>query len=126
MDDHPKPNWPRPLDVAMELWPPWDVPEQAQNDLYFLLKAHLEYMATGGRGMDHAALRRLAEFYGRLEGNGWVVGYDSDGVGYRNRTPWDGKLIVRLNGEVDDSARLLWSFPPRYPELPEDGEAATC
>lgn len=116
-----------PREVAKDAWP-LEVPYRfVQCSPYKRLRDHLEYMATGGRGMAEYKLKRLRWFYKRLESFGLVVEYDPDiqpnpdantgGWQFVQRNDSDGDLILRVNQHVQmtDLAWVMFAFPPDIP-----------
>jgi transposase len=107
---------------------PWKVQAgQHYTSLYRLSRDHLEYMATGGKGMSRRKLSALRTFYNKLS-EGFVLEYHPDnppqpgvcnkgGFAYRNRKVSDGDLIIRVNEytTLTDEARMLWRMPPQLP-----------
>lgn len=117
-----------PREKAMENYP-WTVPREFhQSAPDKRLRDHLEYMATGGKGMSTNKLERLRWFYSKLYNEDLVVEYHPDipssdqvkagGYAYRQRKPEDGDLIIRLNEvtTLTSEGEKLWRFPPRWPD----------
>jgi hypothetical protein len=106
-----------PREIAAKAFP-WRVASTFQSsDIYRRMCDHIEYMATGGHGMDGDQLTKLAEFYEHLDINNVVVEYDPEnGFAYRERTPFDRKLIIRNNEHATVTDARLLRFPPRMPE----------
>ena len=84
-------------------------------------------MATGGKGMSRRKLSALRNFYRKIA-EGFVLEYSPDippqpgvslpgGFAYRERTPDDGDLIIRVNEHtaLTDESRMLWRLPPQLP-----------
>lgn len=94
-----------------------------------LLRNHMEYMVTGGKGMSEDKLRRLQSFYNKLRDGDLVVEFDPDnppspgnkpgGYELRKREDSDGDLIIRVNDHANltDEGKMLWRWPPRFPEI---------
>jgi hypothetical protein len=94
------------------------------------LRDHLEYMQTGGLGMDANKLRRLLSFYKRLEAENLVVEFDPNnpptegnavgGYVLRPREESDGDLIIRVNEHTEEltpAGKVLWRFPTELPTV---------
>lgn len=108
---------------------PWAVSaEQGNTSPYKRMRDHGEYMATGGKGMSPDKLRRLRSFYHKLREGNLVLEFDPNipptpgisnkgGWAYRERTPADGELLIRVNEytNLSDEGKLIWRFPPRDP-----------
>lgn len=117
-----------PRERAMEVFP-WRV-EAAykQSSLNKRLRDHLEYMATGGEGMDAEKLERLPAFWRMLREHDAVVEYHpaippsekfgTGGWALRPRKREDGDLIIRVNdlAEMTELAYRLLRFPENPPE----------
>lgn len=92
---------------AMKLYP-WDTGVRF-NDAWEnrLVRDHMEFMATGGEGLQPWKLDRLRAFYRRLTNENVVVEFDptippsdakgSGGFAYRPREERDADLIIRVN-----------------------------
>lgn len=114
-----------PRQLALEAWP-WQVPAaMCQSIQYRSLRDHGEYMATGGKGMSEAKFKRLRTLYRKVHA-GYVVEFDpeippgetkSGGWAYRERTPEDGDLIIRVNEHTNltEDGRRIWRLPIREP-----------
>jgi hypothetical protein len=108
---------------------PWIVPTYFNRSTPAMrLRDHLEYMVSGGKGMDDRKLTLLRGFYKKLAEEGLVVEYDpsippSEGIftgrwAYRTREERDGDLLIRLNEYSRDltaEERIVWRFPPVIP-----------
>jgi hypothetical protein len=116
-----------PREVAKDAWP-MEVPYRfVQCSPYKRLRDHLEYMASGGKGMAEYKLKRLRWFYNRLLDQDLVVEYDPSipPNSYANTGGWrfveredsDGDLIIRVNQHVKmtDLAWVMFSVPPDLP-----------
>lgn len=92
------------------------------------LRDHGEYMATGGKGMSEAKLKRLRAFYKKLRDENVVVEFDPNipptpgvcrdgGFAFRTRLPEDEDLLVRVNEytTLSEEGRMIWRFPPVDP-----------
>jgi hypothetical protein len=93
-----------------------------------LLRHHLEYMATGGKGMSRDKLQRLRSFYTKLQRDNTVVVFDPEilpsegnkfgGFAYVGRLDTDEGLIIRVNQytkPLSPEDKELWRMPPRIP-----------
>lgn len=94
-----------------------------------LLRHHLEYIATGGKGMSYEKLQRLRTFYERIQNENVVVEFDPDlppypgnkfgGFAYRPRLESDGALIIRINEHTKEITPVdlerFWRVPKRLP-----------
>lgn len=116
-----------PREVAKDMWP-MDVPYNfVQCSPYKRLRDHLEYMATGGKGMAKYKLERLRWFYRRLYDHNLILTYDpstppnrwakTGGWDFVQRTDADGELVLRESEHVHMSPvrRIMFEFPPVLP-----------
>ena len=116
-----------PREAARQTFP-WAVPAEQQGWTYRTLLDHCDYIATRGRGMEEWKLRRLQDFYDKLEQENLVVEYhpeipaneaaEAGGFAYRTREDSDGRLIIRVNDvtTLTDAGRIIWRMPPSKPE----------
>lgn len=104
---------------------PWTVAEEFKSSaLHKRLRDHVEFMATGGKGMSQDKLNRLNRFYARLRDLNAVVEYhpsipSSDeyptgGWALRDREQSDGDLIIRVNetATMTELSYRIFVFPP--------------
>lgn len=117
-----------PRELALQHFP-FKVPVKMGNTAPFKrLRDHGEYIATGGVGMDYDKLQRLRGFYKKLRNNNLVVEFDPNippirgvssqgGWAYRERSPEDGDLLIRVNQftDITDKGRNIWRFPATDP-----------
>lgn len=104
---------------------PWPTvqPEHAEHRLSALIYLHLEFVATGGRGMGDAKLDELQSFYEALRSLDQVVEYTPEGgFALRPRRNEDADLIVARNEHalIGDSGLILLRFPPTDPADQKD------
>lgn len=97
---------------AMKFYP-WDTGTQF-NDAWEnrLMRDHMEFMATGGEGLQPWKIDRLRAFYRRLVNEDVVVEFDpaipppgvngsgTGGFAYRSREERDANLIIRVNAHT--------------------------
>lgn len=116
-------------ETAMEHYP-WKTTAAVNGcALDRLVRDHIEYMSTGGKGMSRDKLQRLSWFYRRIDNENLVVEYDPEippnedsslgGFTYRERLVSDGDLIIRVNEHTnltEDNMTLL-ELPPERPKL---------
>ncbi len=111
-------GWRIPESVAAASFP-WQLPdEHTRDDHARMIRYHLQYMATGGRGMSAQVLAELDEFYRQLRADDLVVDYHpAKGFTTRPRRNADGDLIVGANEHthVIDEGWILLRYPPRLP-----------
>lgn len=107
------------IEVAFrEFWPFEVTVESASKPMYQKLVSHLEYMATGGKGMGRNQLADLADFYRQLRAGDRVVVFDGADWRLEPREVTDLDLIVRPNehtiiGDFSGATRMMWRYPPR-------------
>lgn len=104
--------------------------KDAQQDcsIYQRLRDHGAYYATGGKGMSEDRIKRLRWFYNKLRRNNWVIEFDPDlppiegvskcgGWAYRERTPADGDLLIRVNKytNLTEYGQEIWRFLDEEP-----------
>ena len=118
-----------PREAVMDHFPWRTTAEFHESSPYKRARDHLEYMATGGKGMSHDKLRRLRWFYDYLERDNVVLEFDPDippsegiqtgGFAYQPRRKDDGDLIIRVNEHttLTEEGRMLWRFPPKKPTI---------
>jgi transcriptional regulator with XRE-family HTH domain len=108
---------------------PFEVPmEMGQTSPFKRLRDHGEYVATGGVGMSEGKLQRLRSFYRKLRDEKLVLEFDPSippipgisnkgGWAYRQRTPTDEDLLIRVNEYTDltEEGRGIWRLPPLGP-----------
>lgn len=108
---------------------PFEVPmEMGQTSPFKRLRDHGEYVATGGVGMSEGKLQRLRSFYRKLRDEKLVLEFDPSippipgvsnkgGWAYRQRTPTDEDLLIRVNEYTDltEEGRGIWRLPPVGP-----------
>ncbi|AEV52130.1 hypothetical protein [Rhodococcus phage RGL3] len=107
---------------------PWEVPsKQLASSPYRNMRNHAEYMATGGVGMGAPELKRLRNFYQKLQDENLVLEFDPNipgepgfaingGFALRPREESDGDLMIRVNEytKLSDEGKRLWRFPRCY------------
>jgi len=117
-------------EMLADNWP-FKVPVDMGNQYPFqLLRDHLEYMMTNGKGMAEDRLKRLRSFYQKMRDQDLVLEFDPNippeqgvsprgGFAYRKRRKSDRGLLIRVNGHTDtntiEQGRHLWTFPDNYP-----------
>lgn len=119
-----------PRELAVEKMPAsWDgiSPEFRKAQPYNVLRYHLEYIATGGRGMDAYQVERLRHWYDRLESRNLILEFDptvppsinvaTGGWRYVQRKPKDNDLVLRINRytRIPDADLDYFRFPPVRP-----------
>lgn len=113
-----------PRQLANEAWP-WDTTSaHSKSKVYQRLRDHGEFMLTGGGAMSEDKLKRLRSWWRKLRADDVVVEFDPTippvpgvsphgGFAYRQRTPDDGDLLIRVNEhtQLTEEGRRLWCWP---------------
>lgn len=110
---------------------PWEIAgPQVQTNPYRQILLHLEFKATGGKGMSEEKRTKLRSLYERLDEFSMVVRYDPaipphpgqkyGGFEFVPRKESDGDLIIRVDKytKIPVEDRERWSLPARedWPE----------
>ena len=95
-----------PREIIHEMWP---FPEPKQGPLW----DHLQYMATGGKGMTDAQRQTLRDLY--FDAMTSVVAHTAEGFVRLPREERDGDLLIRLDRPMTEEEEFVWSMPPESP-----------
>lgn len=118
-----------PREAAMDSFPWKDMASKFKAATpYHRATDHLEYVATGGKGMAPYKLQRLRSWYQMMQELGVVLEFDpsnpprpnlkSGGWDYKPRESEDGDLLIRVNRytTLSDEGYEIWRIPDKVPE----------